>query len=98
MPPTGDDGGTGGGGGGTTGGGGGTTGGGGGGLTGGGGGTTGGGGGTTASPNVLEFSSAAGRVAQPNGVTADVQFAVTPTRVRASGGTISLEGSAVLQP
>ena len=109
TPPSGDDGGTGGGnatgggnstggGGETTGGGGGTTGGGGGGTTGGGGGTTGGGGGTTAAPNLIEFSSAAGRVGQPNGLTADVQLGLSPTRLRASGGTLSLEGSAVLQP
>jgi hypothetical protein len=82
----------------------------GGGMTGGGGGATGGGGGTTGGggmtgggggapgPNVVEFASASGRVGQASGLSGDVQLGVAPARLRASGGTLTLEGSAVLQP
>ena len=101
-PPVAEDGGTGGGnatgGGGPTGGG--TS-------TGGGNATGGGGGGTldagtdagTSGPAgaVIEFSSAAGRVTSSS-FSADVQVGLVPTRLRASGGSLSLEGSAVLLP
>jgi hypothetical protein len=46
---------------------------------------------------VIEFSSAAGRVSSTS-LSADVQIGLVPTRLRASGGSLSLEGSAVLLP
>lgn len=46
---------------------------------------------------VIEFSSAAGRVSSTS-FSADVQIGLVPTRLRASGGSLSLEGSAVLLP
>ncbi|MEW5739115.1 MAG: hypothetical protein AB1938_09320 [Myxococcota bacterium] len=92
APPGAEDGGLGGGaGGGTMDAGGGSGGGGGG---GGGGGSVGGGPG----PDVIEFSSASGRVTSTGGLTADVQLGVVPASRRAAGGPFVLEGSAVLSP
>ncbi|MEW6434747.1 MAG: hypothetical protein AB1730_24880 [Myxococcota bacterium] len=63
-----------------------------------GGGMSGSDGGARVGPDVAEFSSAAGRVSHATGLTADIQLGIAPARLRASGGAITLEGSAVLQP